>query len=131
MSGRQHVSDQSPINPNTGLPKNVYDYQHPECAYPQIYGGFQMKGKKHRTKAIHYEGEDERAAAIEETVERLHKLKEEVGYYDYVNEQGWYKTVRRRAKNDYRRNQVSKQDNREQCSVLESIRRGSVTRRHI
>ena len=126
--GRQEIHEITEINPHTGLPKHVYDSHHIECLTPQIRGTFQMRGKKYHTTPIHYTNDAEREEAIEKTEEALNILKTEVGYWDYLDSEGWRTRVREQSEHEYC---LSNKNNRQPYTVLETVRSGNYTIRHI
>ena len=131
---RQQFDDMSEINPNTGLPKHLYDINHPQCVHPAIQGVFYMKKVKYATSRYRYNqsDRDDRLRAIDEAGQELHEIKLETGWYDWVKSGQRYKKVRKRSKNEYK-NSLHQQDDRKLRPSMEDVGNGTgrIRKRHI
>ena len=119
---RQAIDDDTPINPNTGLPKHIYHYNHnhPHCVDKSIRGTFQYKGKKYHTVTFYY-CDGHLDDAIDLCIVALEFMKDSTeGYREYVVSGGYREKARQRAKNEYA-NSVHAKDDRATSASVESV----------
>lgn len=126
MVKRQFVHDTREINPHTGLPKHVYYYPTKRSA---LRGSFQMNGKKYNTPAVYY---DDNGVTLEEAcdevVSMLTAIKGELGYDQWLKEEGYLKESRKRSQDEWYATHDGKDDWAD-LSSMEDVRYTSSGRR--
>lgn len=126
MVKRQFVHDTRETNPHTGLPKHVYYYPTKRSA---LRGSFQMNGKKHHTSPVYY-GDNgvTLEEACDEVVRMLQAIKDELGYDQWLKDEGYLKEARKRAQDEWYATHDGKDDWTD-LSSMEDVRYTSSGRR--